>query len=547
VSKVRVLIVDDEREIREGLRSNFPWNTFGIEEALTADDGDTALSIIRQRQPELILTDIKMKRMSGLELIQVVVLDQSYKCKTVVISGYDDFETVRQAMKLGAMDYVLKPINTKELGEVLQRAIGQLEREQMDLRNQHLLNSHVQSALSKMREELLRELLEGEYNTYREAQNMHRLQTLHLEWIMRERMAVMVIEVDDLKAIENSKGTRNEVELILFGIGNVFKQTLEEDFSSPFALYEDAKNRWVAVLSCHDPASLERCKELAQICIRRINEFVKVKVSIGLVSSVGYANQLHHLFTEAGEILEQKAVYGGNRLFTIQGWEADEEQENPSFKNPDEVIDLVRYGTDTDISAAMDKFVEMVQSWPLCHIKEIQQKIFERLLEIFKKASLLGWSDKSWQKNPIAIWEQLEQYDTLHSLRDQIERFLSAMARDFRKHASAPGQIIQEADKFIRKHYADSITLQRVAAEVHVTPVWLSKLFKKEKLKTFLEYLTDVRMEKAKNMLVDVQFKIYQVSSQVGYKDPVHFTKLFKKQTGCTPKEYRKLQGVADE
>ncbi|WP_027094591.1 response regulator [Cohnella thermotolerans] len=104
------LIVDDELEIRAGLRANFPWGDYGIEEALTADDGDTALALARERNPDLILTDIRMKRMSGLELIETRSRERPEGWKSIVISGYDDFDVVRQAMKLGAADYILNTL-----------------------------------------------------------------------------------------------------------------------------------------------------------------------------------------------------------------------------------------------------------------------------------------------------------------------------------------------------------------------------------------------------------------------------------------------------
>ncbi|MCU6797150.1 helix-turn-helix domain-containing protein [Paenibacillus sp. WQ 127069] len=112
---------------------------------------------------------------------------------------------------------------------------------------------------------------------------------------------------------------------------------------------------------------------------------------------------------------------------------------------------------------------------------------------------------------------------------------------------SSYSQIISVAVKYMRRNYGDSLTLQSVASEVHITAVWLSKLFKKELNQTFLEYLTSIRMDKAKEMLGDVRFKIYQVSQEVGYRDPVHFSKLFRKSVGLTPKEYRKLRGIQDE
>ena len=261
-----VLIVDDEWEIREGLRRNFPWGDYGIDDVLTADDGDSALELARLSRPDLIVTDIRMKRVSGLELIERYAAECNHSWKAIVISGYDDFEMVRSAMKLGAMDYLLKPINTADLGQVLTRMIQQLQKEKRERDNEMQLRSHVQSALPKMREEVLRELVEFKYNAYRETRIAHRLKTLELDWLMGERVAILLIEVDDLKAIES----RYERELILFGIGNVVRQTLEEDCAYRSVLYADSKSRWVMLLACPDLSRLELYKASAS-CVSGVS------------------------------------------------------------------------------------------------------------------------------------------------------------------------------------------------------------------------------------------------------------------------------------
>jgi two-component system, response regulator YesN len=543
---MRALIVDDEIEIREGLRAGLPWSDYGVSSVVIADDGDTALDIAKTQQPDLIVTDIRMKRMSGLELIEALAKQHPYGWKAIVISGYDDFEMVRQAMKLGAMDYILKPINTNELGNVIKRAISQMKQEKADRDNRELLNSHVNNALPKIMSELMREITEQEYDPYRETRMVHRLRTLQCEWLVSDPSIVMLIEADDLKSVENRRGMRREKELILFSIGNVVKQTLEEYYTEPFVLFDDSKQRWTVVFCCSSE-EIARIEDLGNLCIQNIQSFVRVKASVALCTSTGVLSELHDRYAEAEEILEQKAIYGGNQLLTSRGWEQESEQESPPITNPDEVLDLVRYGSEADIHAAMDRFYELVQSWSHTHIQDVQQHLFEWLLAIYKKAAQLGWTEQSWQRNPMVLWDRLERYDTLDSLREQAELSLVAMSRDFVQLASSPGQIIQEAEKYILRHYADNLTLQSVASEVHVTPVWLSKLFKKEKKQTFLEYLTEVRMENSKVMLGEVKYRIYQISSFVGYKDPVHFTKLFKKYTGLTPKEYRRMQGIFDE
>ncbi|MBB6729541.1 response regulator transcription factor [Cohnella zeiphila] len=542
-----VLIVDDEFEIREGLRKRIPWNDYGIGEVLVADDGDTALRIAQERRPDLIVTDIKMNRMSGLEFLSFLKPSEDYNWKAVLISGYDDFELVKQAMQLGAMDYILKPINTGELERIVRKATDLIAREYLDKHKQTQIFDQVQFAAPKLREELLREMVEHEYDPYRESRIAHRLQALMLEWMTAMPLLLMVAEADDLKAIASRKGLEGEKELVLFGIGNVVSQTLAEEYPHPSVLFSDSAGRWVAVLGCPKSEPAETVRSLAEVCLQRINEYVKVKASIGIGLVPKDLNHLHRLYAESCQLLEQKALYGGNRLFTEAPGEEDGERGELSIREPGEAVDLVRYGSDEEISASMALFEDMVKSWELASLRDVQQHIFQWLMGVYRAASAAGWPDRKWERNPIELWERLEQYDNLQSLKEQVEDCLLAIAADFRKLTASPSQIVQEAEKMIRSRYADNLSLQTVAEEVHVTPVWLSKLFKKEKGRTFLEYLTETRIAKAKEMLGDVKYKIYQVSYQVGYKDPVHFTKLFKKQMGVTPKEYRRQKGIADD
>jgi len=542
-----VLIVDDEVEIREGLRNRFSWEQYGIHQIMTADDGISALEIASAYQPELIITDIKMNRMSGLEFLNELFQNKEsgYNPQTIVISGYDDFSLVKQALQMGVMDYILKPINIEELKQVVTKSINNIYRKRIESQTEAQLQSHASFAIAKIREELLLELLQQEFDPFWETRRSHRLHNSGLEWMLERAMALVVIEADDLRAIER-QGIR-EKELIQFGIGNVAQQTLEEEYGHPFALCADHMGRWIVMLAVPRPGEGKSPQEMAEMLLQRINQYVKVPVSVGMKKAAGNINQLREMYNEAAFILGQKAVYGGNRIFTDNFIDEENEHGLVSMKEPLEVIDLIKYGTDEDISAALEAFDDMVKGWQLTHIRDIQQQLFEWLYELIHQLSSTGVSAKLKADNPIALWERLEQYDTLQSLREMTERYLHEMAAEWRGQPAAISQIVAEAEKLIHKSYAGSISLQSVADAVHVTSVWLSKLFRKEKGVTFLEYLTAVRMEKAKEMLGDVKYKVYQVSYEVGYKDPVHFSKLFKKQVGCTPKEYRRQRGIAEE
>lgn len=544
---INVLIVDDEYEIREGLRKRFPWHEYGVGTVRSASDGDEALQIAQEYKPDLIITDIKMNRMSGLELLSELQMREPKDWKAILISGYDDFSLVKQAIHLGAIDYILKPINMDEMERIVRKATDHIRRERLEEQNKTNIAYQVQFAVPILQEELLREVVENEYNPYRETRITHRLKSLHLDWMKESPLLLMVVEGDDLKALVNMQMLTAEKDLVLFGIGNVVSQTLAEELNVPAALFKDTTDRWVAVISCPDPKILELCKSVAEICLQRINQFVKVKASIAVSAFPKELKHLNALYVECVESLGQKVIYGGNRLFTESVDGMDTENEKMSISEPAAVLDLVRYGTEKDITESVKGFEDMVKSWELLSLKDIQQQIFQWLMGIYRIAASAGWPDRSWERDPIGLWERLEQYDTLESLKKHVEKNLHLLAIDFHKMDNSSSRIVQEAAKLIRTRYNENLSLQYVASMVHVTPIWLSKLYKKERGHTFLEDLTSIRMIRAKELLGDIKYKIYHVSYEVGYKDPVHFSKLFKKHVGVTPKDFRRLRGISDD
>jgi two-component system response regulator YesN len=248
------------------------------------------------------------------------------------------------------------------------------------------METQVQFALPKLREEILKEVTENEIYPYWESRMEHRLNNLELGWLLKETLPLIVFEVDDMKVLtEHGKSLKREKELVLFGIGNVVSQTWQEESGRPFALYADSKERWVLVSPCDDMDMWEAIKLTCKSCIERINRYVKVNVSVGLGSAIGSFRKLNRMYLDTTDLLEQKAVYGCNLLLLDQQFGLDAENSEMSMQDPEQVMDLVRYGSEDDIREAMGQFNELVRSWGLTAIRDIQQKLFSWLLEIFRK------------------------------------------------------------------------------------------------------------------------------------------------------------------
>jgi two-component system response regulator YesN len=531
----RVLVVDDEKEIRNGLVAQLPWDRLGVGEILAADDGDTALEVIARRKPDLVVTDIRMPRVSGLELLRQLNRDR-FDGSVIVISGYEDFHYAKQVMKWGVNDYLLKPLDPDELVQSISDSLSRLEERKRHrmLAERDGLFDHLNTALPNIREHLLQDLierapLEREYERWMQA-----LRQVGLEWMATGRLRLLVVGIDDLKAIVNGK-PGSERELLLFSAGNMLEYYLNGRLRTEIAVFRSRQELWVAVIDCsgsgRDAADIPEA--LAAEIPKALLKGAKIRASVGIAQAAGRFIRLADMYREAADkLMMRKVAYRhGIALRPYNG----------PLANPREVVALLTGGTEEEIRLAAEDYPQLVRTWNIRHPKDLQQRTFIWMLGIFRAAKKEGWQDLWWEQNPIGLWEELERYDTLESLKRRVAHHLLLAAESMKGGSANP--IVLEAERYIKQHYADNLTLQAVAEAIHVTPAWLSKLFKRETGMTFLEYLTDVRLKRAVELLQDVQLKVYQIGYMVGYQDPVYFSRLFKKQYGCTPQEYRSGRG----
>ncbi|MHA6484673.1 response regulator [Paenibacillus sp. strain BS8-2] len=541
---VRVLVVDDEKEIRKGLVTQLPWKEWGVDEVVDADDGDTALELAKRYPPDLILTDIRMPRMSGLQFIEELMRIQ-YTGGLIVISGYDEFHYAREAMKMGVSDYLLKPISKTELADAVAVSLLRLREQNEDERSRSLLEESYLQAIPRLREELLRELTEQPFRESHSHRIEQKLRQLNLEWMSDVPLSLVIFRVDSLKAL--SKDSPHETEELLLGMGRLLEELFAVRLTYGHVLFRSRNDDWILVLGDgDDDESADSLSELSDAACEEIKERLRIRINRGYDMRQASVPQLFELHRKATGYLEYYKVHGSlNGDEDLSG--INDRAEN-QLANAKDLVELLKYGSHQDIRDAMSFFPRLVKTWNVHHPKDLQQRIFEWLLEMFRTAQkTTGWKEPSWEKNPIVLWEHLEHFDTLESLWKETTDQLLAAADNMRVQSGFRSQIVHEAQRFIQRQYQDNLTLQTVADHVHVTPVWLSKLFKKETEMNFLEYLTDVRMTKAAELLVDLNLKIYQISSMTGYQDPVHFSKLFKKKFGCTPQEYRNSRGSQHE
>jgi two-component system response regulator YesN len=490
----------------------------------------------------LVVTDIRMKKMSGLEFIRQLHDTFSFKGKIIILSGYDDFQYARTAMTYGVVDYLLKPVDTAELKRVVGRAIDQMEREDWQRQSLRMM----ESAMPKLKEELLQRMVDAPIRAEAEPQASKELHSYGLSWLLSSPPAMMVLEPDNLRAVSPRGDTRGEQGLILFAIGNVVEYSLYEyaEAAGPYVMFRSAqRDKWIVIFGKYPesgPADRTWLNELVASLRSRIRKYVKISVSIAVASGEEGAS-LGVLYRQALQELTHIRLYG-----SADGRE--EWEQEGAFRDVDilsraqALADLLKHGERSDVAKAMSEFPLMVREWNLDKLQDLHQRVFEWLLEVFEAARKAGWKQDHWRRNPLQLWESIQAYDTVEALQSHVANELLRVNEELQD--TPRNQVLQKAVRYIQDHYAEPLTVQMIADHVYVTPEWLSTLFKKNYESTVLDYITRLRMEKAKTLLRDVSLKIYQISGMVGYRDTVYFSRLFKKHTGCTPKEYRNEQGV---
>lgn len=542
----KVLIVEDEPAIRIGLARHSIWSELGCGQVLDADDGTGALELAAS-DPDirLVVTDIRMKKMSGLALIAQLYDTLDFKGKVIVLSGYDDFEYARAAMAYGVVDYLLKPVDMAELAAAAARTLDRLARED----RQHERLRVMDSALPKLQEELLQRLTEGQYGAETASALRRELESRGLSWLASDRLSLLVLEADNLRVPHPPQVGAADPDLAFFAVGNVAEFSLYEYGSriGPYAKFRSSRHdRWIVIFG-EPPGTADAGRgwldELERLLGERMRTYVKIGVTVAAIDGAA-GMPADELYRAAIDKLNRIRLYGSADEEEAQGGGGYREVDALSGAQP--LVDLLRYGQAADVTEAMSHFPLLVRDWDPGSVRDLHRRSFDWLLELFETARKAGWKEDYWRRDPILIWERIQAYDTVEALQAFIEAQLLQVHGTLRE---APrSQVLQQAERYIREHFTEPLTVQAIAERVYVTPEWLSTLFKKNHDCTVLDYVTRLRMEKAKELLNDVGLKIYQIGGMVGYRDSVYFSRLFRKLTGATPKEYRNQRGLpADE
>lgn len=525
---MKLLIVDDESTTRNGLVKFIPWGELGIDLVEQAENGSEALKMAEQARYDIVLSDIRMPNMDGIEFARRTkkILPE---CKIIFLSGYADKEYLKAAIDLGAVSYVEKPINIAEITGAVRKAAQEHRNGRVEQEKHRELSRVITQDISLIKSRIIQSLVRPNCNTVSVGEYMRMIG----EDFPRTGCFFIVI----VKLHRDCFGQNNQLDM-----GAVWKMTAD-CFSSVHHLDMVKEENRCMVVFCED--SLHYQKSVKQT-------FAKVRDglnSLGGNSSAFFAvgqrtSTLDTVYKsyQTAEIILQRLFFLGYDHSVFYGithemaYQADEQLYKTFTRH---LADQDREGMQALVDSLCSDLLKN-QSTMVSNARNIFNTLLFTLFGKAEEQQIL--LNASGEKGEESAWESAGNCETLVEVRQYLQDKLNRYFNELSKRNTG-NLTISNVIKYMNQHYGEeNLSLKQLADYVLLTPNYLSYCFKKETQKTVSEYIAEIRIRNSKYLLMNPQLKLYEVANQVGYSDANYYAKAFKKLEGITPSEYREKQ-----
>ncbi|MFC5647915.1 response regulator [Paenibacillus solisilvae] len=569
---IKLMVVDDERWIREGLKQTIDWSAHGVQFIGDAEDGLKALELIEANVPDIVISDIKMPSMDGMELIEDMK-KRGFDTKVIFISGFSDFVYAQKAVRLGAFDYILKPIEENVLLEIVDRCVNEITQKREIRSRLEELSGRVRESMPLAKQKHL-EMCLSEPIAEPELQSKWDALSIDLN---PDRLVV-------LSAVVHEWGERGMNErgcsLMRYALGNLMEEILTEEgmrcqacplHENDFADVALIASPWMQA----DPVNYEDLHRGANRVIKRAHQVLGIRISIG-ISSAGERRKLFFAFKEALTYSAEYLIHGPGGVYGAAHMGSssmdNEHEADPLHTEPK---DYQLSGVNQTVSFAAGMPYTTIKSEPLDaawsnriihalklvdknRLSDLLQDQMKLLQELVKQSSPLAircemnlhidYLLSKWQElcrakdssKPYTVTHQLKLQLYRCSLRDWKQSIMNVfLMKDTGAAAFGQKRTIENALRYIHDNFHLGISLNNVAETIYLNPSYFSRVFHEEVGETLSRYLIRIRISKAKELLEQTPLKIYEVADRVGYKDFRHFVKTFKEWEGMTPAQFR--------
>lgn len=530
---LKVFIVDDEPIILQGLKKLIDWNQLGCKIVGEAFDGEEALEIIHEINPDIIITDLLMPELGGLDFIKKVN-NMGNSPIIIILSGYGEFEYAREAIKNGVFEYLLKPVTEEHLTDVIQKVTKIIRGNRQSENKLDRLKEQLSESMPLLKEKFLLELLTGIIDNKNEIKRKAQLMDLDLEG---NSYTVIAAELDNT-LISNTNDNKDKLNLIKT-VQNILKDVTGTNYKSYIVISDD--KFYILLIGSGARLSPTEIINIASKVKCCLEAYLNLTATLSIGQGYSDILQAKKSFKDANLALNNKFFFGKDTIIHI----------NKALTNkkcsaiyPEEeekkVLESIRYCQGKDPAQLsgdiMQSFIHACGN----NIDLIYNFCFEFCVQINRMLSRMMEEIPDFLPDLDSLEKEIRHNKTVNELNNWLKRIISLTEKkilDIRK--SRVYDVIEDVKDYLNQNYSKDIKLNMVASRIYLSPTYFSALFKNKTGVNFYDYLVKIRMEAASKLLMDDTCKVYEVAQQVGYKSARCFSETFKRYFGVIPSTYK--------
>ncbi|AIQ48109.1 transcriptional regulator [Paenibacillus sp. FSL R7-0273] len=541
----KLILAEDEEDVREGIIAQIDWEQYGFEVVEQAENGREAAEAVDRHMPDVVVTDIQMPFMNGLQLAEWI-RSRHPNTKIIILTGFDEFEYAQKAIKLQIDEYILKPFSSQELIDVLLKVRTAIEAEIAEKENIYVLSEHYRKSLPVLREQFLSSLVSRRLPL----QEISDKSSEYSIDLAGRQFQASVISIDYIHSGEQegaaagrhiSLRDTGDHNLQLFAILNIAEEICQKHAFGRVFIHRDD----VVLLSASQAAdeaeitgsTLTVLEEIRQ----NVQRYLKLTVTAGAGTVCRSAGMLFNSFADAVQALDYRLILGNNRVIWIEDVESRAHQ-LPAFDEltQQSLIRTIKLGTVQELKQVVDELFGGLDTAQVS-TQDYQIFLLEIITSILRVARESGSEAADFIGPGLSTLSELHKFNNMGEAKEWIIRICTRLMDSIAsERQSSYKQLMDQAKDYIRSHYEESdISIGRVCQHLHISTGYFSSIFKKEMKMTFVSYLLQIRLEAAKELLRSTELKAFEIAEKIGFSDPNYFSFCFRKKYGQSPKEYK--------
>lgn len=534
----KVLLVDDEAHITRNLEKVIPWEMLGLAVAGTAKNGQEALELMEQHTFDLLLCDIRMPVMDGLELVRHI-RENGTPCDIIMLSGYQDFAYTRTAIQFGVNDYILKPIPYDELTGVIARVMSTQRNKQKQIQEE-------KKKLGRMIDLASEKILYDIIMDYTDVTADNWMLTGDEQQLSQQQFVVIVLDLD--VSSEKTKDWREwsdkERKLWNFAVCNVLREKLGNN-ALHHAVIQIRDGEWCVLIECDKTAEfdLSVIRRWADMLLNAVKNHVKLSLFAGIYHEFAAAIDLSRAYKLVQQGMQLTPVhdiitiYPSRQLKSLQ-------TDQLFWDTAEKLISAVRRGDSLAVESEQQSITKQLQQIEGPSIGRIKPMLHFFVLHLMREIKEMGVFSREQEE---MLWRKLDRHFGIKDLLSVIHQVTNAVAEKSMDKKKQSERSMLDIKAFLDRNLYRDLSVEESATYVGLSTSYFSLLFKQTFGETFIEYVTRQRMERAKFMLLDTSKSVAQIAKEVGYAERRYFTKVFMKYTGENPTDYRSNRQEASE